>query len=332
MEHEDRSQSIGRRAFLQGAAASAVGIGVGGVLAGKAFAEEATAAKPEKTLVKRRVLGNTKVPVSVVTYGGGGLRPENAGMLRTAYEHGITSIDVAWNYGGGKAQLGVGEFFKTFKERDKIFLSTKCSGYRPPRGSKKAILADFEAKVKASLDAMRTDYVDLLMYPHGAQKVADLRNEDMKDALLALKKKGMIKHIGTSSHANYAQLTEVAADDGFYEAFLVVLNICTQNVEKAGALEPGRGRRRQRSMEDTRAALKKAKKKGLGILAMKVANGGFLGPKTDELLAGWKGPVEAVSRHQKLYAYALGLEEVATVVIGIKEAKHLKEAVAIGKA
>lgn len=327
MEHEDRSQSIGRRTFLRGAAASAVGLGVGGVLAGDVLAKETV----EKALVKRRVLGKTKESVSVVTYGGGGLRPENANMLKVAFDHGITSIDVAWSYGGGKAQLGVGEFFKTFKERDKIFLSTKASGYRPPRGSKKTILADFEAKVKSSLDAMGTDYVDLLMYPHGATRPEDLRNEDMKDALLALKKKGMIKHIGTSSHANYAKLTEVAADDGFYEAFLVVLNICTQNVGEAGALQPGRGGR-TRSLEDTRAALQKAKKKGLGILAMKVANPGFLGPRTDELLDKWTAPAAARSRHQKLYAYALGLDEVATVVVGIRNATHLKEAVAIGKA
>lgn len=319
MESEDRSQRIGRRSFLRGAAASAVGLGLGSAVAPGAIAEDS----PESRTVKRRVLGKTKVPVSVITFGGGGLRPDTSNMLKVAYDNGINSFDVAWTYGGGKAELGVGEFFKTFKERDKIFLSTKASGFKSPPGTKKACLAAFEAKVKESLDRMNTDYVDLLMWPHNATDTAFLKDDNMRDALLALKKKGMVKHIGFSSHENYAKVCDAAIDDGFYEAILLVANICTQNTADAGET--------RRSVEDTRKMLLNAKKKDVGILAMKVANNGFLGTGTDKLLTSWKAPSASLSRHQKLYAYALGMPEIATVVVGIKNATHLREAVAVGK-
>ena len=318
MDPEDRSQGIGRRSFLRGAAASAVGLGIAGSLTSEALAKETGT-----DAMKLRVLGKTKVPISVVTYGGGGLRPDTANMLKVGYDHGITSIDVAWSYGGGQAELGVGTFFKTFKDRDKIFLTTKASGFAPPRGSSKACLQALEAKMNESLKRMNTDHVDLLLWPHNATQVSFLKDENMRDAMLALQKKGMVKHIGFSSHKNYAKVCDAALDDDFAEAILVVANICTQNPTASGGA--------RRDIDDTRAMLKKALKKDVGILAMKVANGGFLGSQTDTLLGKYKAPAGAKSRHQKLYAYAAQMPEIATVVVGIRNAMHLREAVEVGK-
>jgi len=108
-----------------------------------------------------------------------------------------------------------------------------------------------------------------------------------------------------------------------------VINICTQNKDKAGDVVPGR-RRRGRSMEDTRAMLDKAKKKKVGIIGMKVANPGFLGADTDALLEEAFPEEDGFSKHQKLYAWMLRHEAVASVLVGIRSANHLMEAIAVG--
>jgi aryl-alcohol dehydrogenase-like predicted oxidoreductase len=318
-----------RRTFLKGVAAGAAGLSLGAALGREAFADEGAPATPQG--VKQRVLGRTGRSVSVVAYGGGGLRPESKNLLDAAWRNGINFIDVAWGYGGGQAELGVGAFLQGFDQREAIFLNTKASGFRPPRGTAAEVHAALKEQLQASLARMQTSYVDCLMWPHGATSPQDVQNPAMQEALRKLKAEGLVRHFGVSSHSNYAETLQAAAEGGFYDVVLCVINICTQNPDEAGS--SAGGGRRGRSVEDTRALLKAAKAKDVGVMVMKAANGGFLAPATDALLqsrcaglpAGW-------SRHQKLYAYALGQEGVSTVVVGIQSVNHLKEAVDIGKA
>ena len=76
--------------------------------------------------------------------------------------------------------------------------------------------------------------------------------------------------------------------------------------------------------------LAQAKAKNVGVMAMKVANPGYLGDGTDALLAQAFPGESAFSRHQKLYQFALDQAGVAVDVIGIRSALHLKEAIALG--
>ena len=75
-----------------------------------------------------------------------------------------------------------------------------------------------------------------------------------------------------------------------------------------------------------------AKKNKVGLVAMKVANPGYLSEKTDALLAKAFPAASKLSRHQKLYTYMLGQPGVSAVVVGIRSVLHLKEMLEVGAA
>jgi aryl-alcohol dehydrogenase-like predicted oxidoreductase len=319
-----KDDGVDRRQFLKSATVGAVGLSLTGL---NVLADEK--GEPPAT-VKTRPLGKTGMTVAVVGFGCGGVTPQHLPLLQAAYEHGMTLFDTAWGYQGGQSETAVGQFVKTLKDRASIHIVTKASGWSPPRGSAKDVYKSVKERLTESLKRLQSEYVDLFYWPHGANKPDATRNEACQEALKKLVEEKLIRHVGTSSHSNYVGVCDAAIDDGFYEALMPVVNICTQNPGAAGDVAKGR-RRRGRGIEDTRAMLKKAKEKKVGIIGMKVANPGFLGANTDKLLDAAFPKDSRLSRHQKLYAWALKQEGVASVIVGIRSALHLRQAIEVGK-
>lgn len=320
-------QGVDRRTFLAGVVATGVGVGLAGTLPGWRPAEAADA---PKDLVKKGTLGRTGLPVSRMVFGAGGLRSEDSRLLQAAFDRGVTTIDTAWGYGNGQSEVAVGGFLKGCKDREKVVVITKASGFRPAGDSTKAVFEDLKVKVEESLKRMNTEYVDVFLCPHGASDPANVRNDRMKEVLTKLKEAKLVRHLGFSSHTNTVSTCTAAIEDGFYDVVLTVINVCTQNAEKAGQLagKDGKGR----PVEDTRELVKAAQKKNVGLLAMKVANGGYLTPATDDLLAKEFPADSPLSRAQKLYTYGLRQEGVSAVLAGLRSVQHLQEAVAVGSA
>ncbi|MHC4136677.1 MAG: aldo/keto reductase [Planctomycetota bacterium] len=308
---------LDRREFLKTATAGAVGLGLTGMTARSLMAD---GGKQPADRVKTRPLGKTGMKVAVVGYGCGGLNPQHLPLLQAAYANGITLFDTAWGYGNGQ-------------DRESIHIVTKASAWRPPRGSTKEVYDALKGRLTESLKRLKSEYVDLFYWPHGANSPDATRNKACREALQKLKEEKLLRHVGTSSHTNYAKTCEAAVKDGFYEALMPVINICTQNPDKAGAVQQrgGRRRRRGREVEDTRPMLKAAIRKKVGIIGMKVANGGYLGANFQDLLAEAFPKETGLSRHQKLYTWMLKQEGISSVIVGIRNAMHLKEAIEVGK-
>ena len=320
---------LDRREFLKTATAGAVGLGLTGMTARSLMADEG---RQPADRVKTRPLGKTGMTVSVIGFGCGGMNPQLVPLLQTAYENGITLFDTAWGYGRGQSEVAVGQFVETLKDRESIHIVTKTTGWRPPDGSTKAVYEALKGHLTESLKRLKSEYVDLFYWPHGASSPDATRSKSCREALLKLKEEQLIRHVGTSSHTNYAATCEAAVKDGFYEALMPVINICTQNPDKAGPVQAGRRRGRGRTIEDTRSMLEEAKRKKVGIIGMKVANGGYLGANTDALLAKAFPEETGLSRHQKLYTWMLQQEGIAAVLVGLRKVTDLKEAIAVGKA
>jgi aryl-alcohol dehydrogenase-like predicted oxidoreductase len=322
---------LDRREFLKTATAGAVGLGLTGMTARPLMAQGGAAEAEKPTgLVKTRPLGKTGMNVAVVGYGCGGLTPRHLPLLQAAYANGVTLFDTAWGYGRGQSEVAIGKFVATLKDRESIHIVTKSSGWSPPRGSTKEVYTALKGRLTESLQRMKSEYVDLFYWPHGANSPAAIRNKACQEALLKLKEEKLIRHIGTSSHSNYTEVCEAAIKDGFYEALMPVINICTQKPDEAGDVKPGRRRQRGRPVEDTRPMLKAAIKKKVGIIGMKVANPGFLGSNTQALLDK-AFPRSDLSLHQKAYTWMLKQEGISSVIVGIGNANHLKEAIEVGK-
>ncbi len=322
---------LDRRQFLKTATAGAVGLGLTGMAARPALAQGGESREPAEQ-VKTRPLGKTGMNVSVVGFGCGGMTPRNVALLHTAFENGITLFDTAWGYGRGQSEVAVGNFVEKLKDRESIQIVTKSSGWSPPRGSSKEVYNALKGRLTESLGRLKTEYIDLFYWPHGASSPAAIRNKACQEALLKLKEEKLIRHVGTSSHSNYAETCEAAIKDGFYEALMPVINICTQKPDEAGDVKPGGRRNRGRPVEDTRPMLKAAIRKKVGIIGMKVANFRFLGANTQALLEKAFPEDSPLSLHQKAYIWMLRQEGISSVLVGIGNAMHLKQAIEVGKA
>jgi len=146
------ASNIDRRGFLKTVSAGAAGLALGAA-GTTVFADE----KKKTDQVKRRALGATGMEIATVVYGCGGLGVAHLPLLHSALEHGMNTFDVAWAYGRGKAELAVGKFVGTLKDREKVQIISKASGFKP-RGNAKEVYRALKAAVAESLKRLQTDY------------------------------------------------------------------------------------------------------------------------------------------------------------------------------
>ena len=154
-------------------------------------------------------IGKTGMRVSNLGFGASSLggvfhsirEDEGIRAVHTAVDGGINFIDVSPYYGHLKAETVLGKALKE-KPRDKYYLSTKVGRY----GKDGVNTWDYSAErvtasVYESMERLNIDYIDLInvhdiefqaSLPGGLQKVCD----ETLPALVALKKKGMVGHVG----------------------------------------------------------------------------------------------------------------------------------------
>src|SRR5689334_3342800 len=145
---------LSRRQFLRAAAAGAV-------------ATPSLRAEPAAKL-PTRTLGKTGIQVSILGFGSGSrflmYVAEDAALqaLSHALDLGITSIDTAHSYGGGKSEERIGRLMP--ERREQVTLATKLSARTAD---------DARRQIELSLKRLRTDHLDVL-HIHALSGPADL--------------------------------------------------------------------------------------------------------------------------------------------------------------
>jgi aryl-alcohol dehydrogenase-like predicted oxidoreductase len=149
--------------------------------------------------MEKRELGDSGVQVSTValgswlTYGAGVGREQTEACTRAAFDAGITLFDTANVYGQGAAERVWGEILAGYP-RESYVLATKVYFPMGPRDrglSRKQILK----QIDASLERLRTDYVDLYQC-HRYDSSVPL--EETMGALTEVVEAGKARHIGFS--------------------------------------------------------------------------------------------------------------------------------------
>jgi hypothetical protein len=282
-----RKDKVSRREFLEktGLAAAA--------LPALATARPADAA----AAMPRRTLGRTGVSVPILALGCGSrflmYKPEEASaVLEKAIGLGVNYLDTAIDYGNGESETRVGRVMAT--RRKDVFLATKV----PTRArTRDGALRE----VEASLKRLQTDHVDLL-HLHSLAKEDDLAKIEAKDgairALYELRDQKVARFIGMTSHTDGAVMAQAIERNDLD---------CVQM-----AMNPAR----VLQFEDR--ALPAAKKKGLGVILMKVTG--------QERLLGANGAAPAA-----LLRYAWTLP-VSTVVCGMPKLEFLDQNAASARA
>ncbi len=124
-------------------------------------------------------LAGSELDVSVIAvgcgnFGGVGSAPELFGkgenereaheLLDAAYEHGITFLDTANSYGGGRSEDWLGSWVASRGVRDGVVITTKVgNAVGPGEGDRGLSAAHLRGQIEESLRRLRTDRVDLYL-------------------------------------------------------------------------------------------------------------------------------------------------------------------------
>ena len=154
-----------------------------------------------------RELGKTGMKVSSLSFGasslGGVFHPinekEGIKAVHTAVDNGINFIDVSPYYGYLKAENVLGKALKEI-DRNRYYLSTKVGRY----GKDGENHWDYSAKkskesVYESMDRLNIDYIDLINVHDIEFADLDLIINETLPALVELKEKGVVKHVGLTN-------------------------------------------------------------------------------------------------------------------------------------
>lgn len=282
----DRKRSDkSRREFLVTAAAGTAALGLSRV----GGAADAKAAK-----IPRRVLGKTGVEVSILGFGGGSrflLSPDEdaAALLERAIAAGITYFDTASSYGRERRSERLYGYTLP-KHRASIFLATK-TGDRSYDGAMRSF--------DESLKLLKVDSVDLFQM-HSAEPKDDLAAWDKPagalTALRKLKEQKATRFIGFTGHTQ-AETHRQVIETFDFDCVLMALNAAKH--KQFGEI-----------------ALPAAVKKGMGVIAMKVARE----------IAG-SGPGQA--KMSDLLATTWDLPGVAVAIVGMEGVEQLDENVGV---
>jgi aryl-alcohol dehydrogenase-like predicted oxidoreductase len=151
-------------------------------------------------------LGKTELVVSKNGFGALPIqrvgKDEARKILRKAYEGGINYFDTARFYTDSEEKIGEA----LSDVREKIVISTKTM---------QTDVEGFWRELKESLSLLKTDYIDIYQFhnPPFCPKLND--GTGLYEAMLEAKEKGLIRHIGITSHK--LGIAEEAVRSGLYE-------------------------------------------------------------------------------------------------------------------
>jgi uncharacterized protein len=281
-------KNLNRRSFLR------TGItGAAGIVALSPGIVSAASSNQDQNIITR-TLGRTGMKVPVISFGV--MRADNPNLCKAAYEKGIKLFDTANGYQNGNNETMLGNLFKSVP-RNSFFLATKVKPAgvdREGKPSDQTTAEDFLNKFSTSMSRLQMDYVDIL-YIH------DIRNPEMFEykpiinAVKKLKKDGKVKYIGFSTHANEPAVINAAADLDTFDVILTSYNF------------------KQAYADELTAAITKASKSGIGMVAMKtMAGGGFLDKEKTK-------PINSTAALK----WVLSNPDVTTTIPGMTEFDHL---------
>ncbi|MFC2161208.1 aldo/keto reductase [Acidobacteriota bacterium] len=265
IKNNNNKGKMTRKEFLKTSTVALLGIGVLGA------GYKKSSGKNVSKLVK---LGKTGIDVSLIGFGAS--RTMEPSLVDAAIETGFTFLDTGRSYTNGRNEVMIGEVLGSrrkdvvIQSKVKVNLRQQEDGFFAADDVKKT-LDEMTASMNASLKALRTDYIDIMLI-HG---VADLQIaffEPIMKFFESAKKEGKIRAHGFSAHANQIELLRAANKNPFYEVIMVPYN------HKGSYIHMNSGSYSEWDQPALELELDKARKQGIGLLAMKSCSGGPYSP------------------------------------------------------
>ena len=272
------SRTLGRREFLKRATQAVATVAV----CKRMTPADLQAATTDQTpgIIPTRTLGKTGLKLPILGYGGAGLPKawlnplsyeDRVALVRYAYDQGLRYFDTAGNY--FESQTILGEALKD--RRRQVCLVTKVETTQPEEVRK---------AVEKSLKELQTDYLDVLLI-HGTPGLQQMTVEEamkIHAELVKLRGEKMTRFLGFSAHGYFGKALSLINSGGF--------DVCMLSY---GYIPRGYNQVWTPRMTQLRDdCLAKAHELGMGIVAMKVIGGGWLG--------AWSGHVVKDFDRQRL--------------------------------
>ena len=297
---------ITRKRFIATALAGAAGL--------KFIAGAGSDKQPVATA--KRYLGKTGISVGPVCFGAS--RANDEALIKYALERGLNFIDTGRAYANGNNERLIGKVISGIRGdviiQSKLRLDTEELIYRG-KGKKGAmeIRNVLSSGVEASLKALNTDYIDILLY-HDASEEYLLFHPEVMDFFDRLKSSGVIRAHGFSTHNDRMILHERNNRECFYDVMMVPFN------HKGSFIHSVTGQYSEWDQDRLIPILADAGNKGRGIIAMKTCSGNKYAPSSD-LEPSYAEAVKWVIRHPFVSSAAVAManfEQVGEHVSGLE--------------
>jgi len=207
--------------------------------------------------MQKTMLGNTGLEVTRVGFGVLPLQrvsmDEAKRILIRAYESGINFYDTARAYTDSEEKIGNA----LSDVRKNIIIATKTQAK-----DAKTFWRDLET----SLEKLRTDYIDIYQF-HNPETVP-MVGDELYEAMLAAKSKGLIRHIGITNHS--FENGKKAVLSGLYETLQYPFNHI--------------------SSEEDLELVMLCREKNIGFIAMKALSGGLITNAATAFCYLWQFP------------------------------------------
>jgi len=181
---------------------------------GTSAAAQAAVRRERRGEMAYRRLGRTDLMVSEVSLGGS--PPPDEPLFSQAMDLGINYVDTSPAYGEGSCERLVGKMIRD--RRDRFYVTGKV--FAQPGAS---AAADYVASVEATLERMRTDYLDILQI-HGAERATEHQDAEILEAFRTLKEQGKIRFAGLTCHTDPVAVLEPAIRSGHYDVVTIAYN------------------------------------------------------------------------------------------------------------
>ena len=258
-----------------------------------------------------RKLPHGKEQISVIGFGTSSIGMSDTNEIQAAFElaleRGINYFDMASADAApfpvfGNALAG---------QRQKVYFQIHFGAdYGSGKYGWTTDLDSIKRSVDWQLKALKTDYIDF-GFLHCIDEEEDLKNAmegGILDYILELKKKGVVRHIGLSSHT--PAIARKAVDAGLLDMLMFSINPA-YDYQKEGDYAIGSVKERQKLYQHCEA-------QGVGISVMKAFSGG-------QLLSSKTSPFGKELTKYQCMQYALDKPGVLTVLPGFRNRKDLED-------
>lgn len=262
-------KKMSRKEFLKSTSAALLGFGLSSI-------------RPKKVEAKTKAnkasgvneLGRTGIKVSPIGFGAS--RTMEPALVMAALDAGFNLLDTGRSYFNGRNEVMVGKAVAV--RRKDVVIQSKLSvnvrekeGGLSSAGEVRRVMGNMASSLEASLKALGTDYIDILLI-HGASSPEVIHHEAVMGFFEAEKKRGRIRAHGFSTHSNQIELMRAANRKLFYDVIMVTYN------HKGSYIHMNSGRYSEWDQPALEVEMDKAKKSGIGLVAMKTCSAGPYAP------------------------------------------------------